>query len=126
MHKIIRISLSAALVSAKLSGAAHAAYSPEDMFKLEALVDSSNWVELRSFLLSNPALLRGNDPITTELKKFLDNTAGLYTALVFEPSMFPNLAATAPAEPTTPGISTARSEATGSFGPIFQAAPTIY
>jgi len=126
LHKIIRISLSAALISAKLSGVAHAAYTPEDMLRLEELVDSSNWVELRRFLLSNPQLLSGNDPITAELKKFLDNTAGLYTALIFEPSMFPNLAATAPVAPPTPEISTARSEATGSFGPIFQAAPTIY
>lgn len=91
MHRILWVSLSAALISARLSGPAGAAYSDEDFLVIEELVEAGNWVSLRKYLVDNPSILDGDDPFIQELRKFLKNTESLYTALIFEPSLFPDL-----------------------------------
>ena len=91
VHKTIRISLSAALVSARLSGSAEAAYQPEDFVRIETLIEDGNWVGLRTFLANNPRVLDCNDPLAGELRRFLDDASGLYAALTFQDSMFPNM-----------------------------------
>ena len=91
MRKILRISLSAALVSARLSGSAEAAYEPEDFDQIETLIEDGNWVALRGYLNSNPRILDCNDQLASELRRFLEDASGLYAALTFEDSMFPDM-----------------------------------
>ena len=91
MHKIIRISLSAALVSAKLSGAAYAAYQPEDFDRIESLIEDGNWVALRTYINENPRILDCNDQLAEELRRFLNDSTGLYAVLTFEESMYPDI-----------------------------------
>ena len=91
MHKIIRISLSAALVSARLSGSAEAAYQPKDFERIETLIEDGNWIALRGYIAENPQILDCNDQLAAELRRFLDDASGLYAALTFQDSMFPDL-----------------------------------
>ena len=91
MHRILWVSLSAALISARLSGPAGAAYSEDEFIAIEEMIEAGNWVNLRRYLTENPGILIGDDPFTLELLKFLNNTESLYTALIFEPSLFPDL-----------------------------------
>lgn len=91
MHRIIWVSLSAALISARLSGAAAAAYTEADFVVIEEMIEAGNWVNLRKYLIDNPQILVGDDQFTEELRKFMNNTESLYTALIFEPSMFPDM-----------------------------------
>jgi len=83
MHKIFWVSLSAALLAARLSGAAETTYGAE-LDRIEELVDRGNWVELRSFLRSRPDLVAGDDPFSCELQNFLGQTSGLYSALIID------------------------------------------
>ena len=92
MHKLLRISLSAALISARLAGSASAAYLPEDFDQIQTYVDSGNWVGLRTYIEDNPRLLEGDDAFALELRRFAESVSGLYAALTFEPAQFPNLA----------------------------------
>ena len=91
VHKIIRISLSAALVSARLSGSAEAAYQPKDFERIETLIEDGNWIALRGYIAENPQILDCNDQLAAELRRFLDDASGLYAALTFQDSMFPDL-----------------------------------
>ncbi len=68
-----------------------AAYTPEDFVVIEELIEAGNWVSLRRYLSENPQILDGDDQFTEELRKFLENTQSLYTALIFERSLFPDL-----------------------------------
>lgn len=115
MHKILQISLTAALISARLAGSAQAAYTESDIVRIEELISAGNWVDLRSYLLANPSLLLGDETFAVEMRKFLENTDSLYTALVFDQSMFPNISSpqsltsdpvlpTAGTAPTEPGL----------------------
>lgn len=112
MHKILQISLTAALLSARLAGGAHAAFTDTDIVRMEELISAGNWVDLRSYLLANPSLLLGDDAFANELRKFLENTDSLYTALVFDKSMFPNIASsqTLASDPTLPQAGTLPTE----------------
>lgn len=94
MHRLLKVSLSAALISAKLTGAAQAAYSPEQFATLERLIEAGSWVDLRAYLIANPELLQFGDAISSELQRFLLQTSDLYTSLTFTPDMFPDLTAT--------------------------------
>jgi len=96
MHRILWVSLSAALISARLGTAAHAAYTEEDFVVIEEMIEAGNWVNLRKYLLQNPDVLVGDDAFTLELRKFMNNTESLYTALIFEQSMFPKLSRPSP------------------------------
>ena len=91
VHKILSISLSAALVSARLTGTAEAAYQPEDFEQIETLIEDGNWVALRTYLNENPRILDCNDDLAAELRRFLENASGLYAALTFEDSMYPDM-----------------------------------
>lgn len=91
MHKLLRISLSAALISARLAGSASAAYLPEDFDQIQTYVDSGNWVGLRTYIEDNPRLLEGDDAFALELRRFAESVSGLYAALTFEPAQFPDL-----------------------------------
>ncbi len=99
MHKVLIVSLTAALISARLTGVAEAAYTERDVNRMEDLISAGNWVDLRIFLLSNPRFLNGSDAFTQQLQKFLDETDSLYTALTFDPSLFPNVTSATPTEP---------------------------
>lgn len=112
MHKILQISLSAALISVRLAGGANAAYTEGDIVRMEELIDAQNWVELRAYLLANPSLLLGDDAFVQELRRFLENTDSLYTALTFDQSMFPNLGLrdVPQSVPTVPQAGTAPTE----------------
>lgn len=90
MHRIIWVSLSAALISAKLTGTAAAAYTDADFIVIEEMIEAGNWVNLRKYLLENQQILDGDDQFTEELRKFMNNTESLYTALIFDPSLFPD------------------------------------
>lgn len=126
MHRVLWVSLSAALLSARLSGSAEAAYTPEDFTRIENYIEAGNWVNLRTYLTDNPHLLDGDDPFTLELLKFLNSTQSLYTALVFEPALFPDLSRATPQRPASnrdggrPAEPPARAEA------IPSQPPTIY
>lgn len=91
MHKILSVSLSAALVSVRLAGTADAAYQPEDFERIETLIEDENWVALRTYLYDNPRILECNDDLAAELRRFLNNASGLYAALTFENSMYPDM-----------------------------------
>ncbi len=99
MHKVLLVSLSAALISVKLSGMAEAAYTERDVNRMEDLISAGNWVDLRIFLLANPRVLNGTDPFSQQLQKFLDETDSLYTALTFDPSIFPDVNVATPTAP---------------------------
>lgn len=99
MHKVLLVSLSAALISVKLSGMAEAAYTERDVNRMEDLISAGNWVDLRIFLLANPRVLNGTDPFSQQLQKFLDETDSLYTALTFDPSIFPDVSVATPTAP---------------------------
>lgn len=118
MHRILWVSLSAALLSVRLSGTAEAAFTEEDFVVIEDLIEAGNWVDLRNFLKQHPELLEGDDPFTHELCRFMSNTTSLYTALVFEQSLFPDLTQR-PVEVPTRSVSAPDSE-TG-LGPILNA-----
>ncbi len=90
MHKIFWVSLSAALLAARLSGAAETTYGAE-LDRIEELVDRGNWVELRSFLRSRPDLVAGDDPFSCELQNFLGQTSGLYSALIIDQVKYPDV-----------------------------------
>lgn len=99
MNKLLMVSLSAALISIRMSGIAEAAYSERDINRMEELISAGNWVDLRIFLLGNPSVLTGNDQFTQQLQKFLEETDSLYTALTFDPSIFPDLDIATPTAP---------------------------
>ena len=99
MHKVLLVSLSAALISVKLTGYAEAAYTQRDVNRMEDLIAAGNWVDLRIFLLANPRVLNGSDPFSLQLQRFLEETDSLYTALTFDPSIFPNPNVAQPTEP---------------------------
>ena len=99
MHKVLLVSLSAALISVRMTGVAEAAYTERDVSRMEDLISAGNWVDLRIFLLANPQVMNGSDPFTQQLRKFLDETDSLYTALTFDPSLFPNTGSATPTEP---------------------------
>lgn len=99
MHKVLLVSLSAALISVRMTGMAEAAYTERDVNRMEDLISAGNWVDLRIFLLGNPRVLNGTDPFTQQLQKFLEETDSLYTALTFDPSLFPNIAIAVPSAP---------------------------
>ena len=90
MHKILRISLAAALISARLAGDAFAAVPQSDFDRIGELIDAENWVALRTYLAENPELLDGDDPFAEALRSFYDQTQSLYAALLFEPTIFPD------------------------------------
>lgn len=90
MHKIFWVSLSAAVLAARLSGAAETTYDAE-LDRIEELVDRGNWVELRSFLRSRPDLVAGDDPFSRELQNFLGQTTGLYSALIIDQVKYPDV-----------------------------------
>lgn len=102
MHKVLLVSLAAALISVRMTGVAQAAYTERDVDRMEDLINAGNWVDLRIFLLANPRVLNGVDPFTQQLRKFLEETDSLYTALTFDPSIFPTIAMAAPTEPPAP------------------------
>jgi len=110
MHKVLLVSLSAALISVKLTGVAEAAYTQRDVNRMEDLISAGNWVDLRIFLLANPRILNGSDPFTLQLQKFLEETDSLYTALTFDASLFPNLDSAAPTAPPRRVVRATRSE----------------
>lgn len=113
MHKVLLVSLSAALISVRMSGMAEAAYTERDVNRMEDLISAGNWVDLRIFLLANPRVLNGADPFTQQLQKFLEETDSLYTALTFDASIFPNMAMatpTAPVQRPTRTVRTTQSE----------------
>lgn len=90
MHKIFWVSLSAAILAARLSGAAETTYSAE-FDQIEELVEKGNWVELRAFLRDRPELTNGDDPFSRELSNFLGRTSSLYSALIIDQVKFPNV-----------------------------------
>jgi len=102
MHKVILVSLAAALISVRMTGVAQAAYTERDVDRMEDLINEGNWVDLRIFLLANPRVLNGVDPFTQQLRKFLEETDSLYTALTFDPSVFPTITIAAPTQPPAP------------------------
>ncbi len=107
MHKVLLVSLSAALISVRMSGMAEAAYTERDVNRMEDLISAGNWVDLRIFLLGNPRVLNGSDPFTLQLQRFLEETDSLYTALTFDPSLFPNIAVAVPSAPPPPRVARA-------------------
>jgi len=90
MHKIFWVSLSAAILAARLSGAAETTYSAE-FDQIEELVEKGNWVELRAFLRDRPELTNGDDPFSRELSNFLGRTSSLYSALIIDQVKFPDV-----------------------------------
>lgn len=90
MHKVFLVSLSAALLAARLSGAAETTYGAE-LDRIEELVDKGNWVELRGFLQSRPDLTQGEDTFSRELQNFLGKTTSLYSALIIDQVQFPDV-----------------------------------
>jgi len=90
MHKIFWVSLSAAILAARLSGAAETTYGA-DIDQIEELVEKGNWVELRGFLRDRPDLTDGTDPFSRELSNFLGQTSSLYSALIIDQVRFPDV-----------------------------------
>ncbi len=107
MHRKVLIGLSAALIALRLSTGAEAALTNSQLDVVEEYVATGNWARLREYLLGNPSLWSGEDPLAVEFRRFLDNTSSLYTALTFQDSMFPGLAQAeivpdpVPVQPTT-------------------------
>lgn len=96
MNKRLWITLSIALLGAS----ANSAVAPSQIEKIEILIEDGNWVELRAYLSRNPSLLRGNDALSEELRQFMSDTENLFTALVFEDSLFPDMTALPDPVPT--------------------------
>lgn len=90
MNKVFWVSLSAAIIAARLSGAAET-IPPGDIDEIEELVEKGNWVELRGFLQERPELTQGDDPFSRELQTFLGKTSSLYAALVIDQVKFPDV-----------------------------------
>jgi len=86
MNKRLWVTLSLALMSAT----AHAAVPASQIEKIEILIEDGNWVELRAYLSANPRLLLGEDVLAAELRRFMEDTENLFTALIFEPGLFPD------------------------------------
>jgi hypothetical protein len=86
------IALAAAVMAARLGGPAEASFRNSQLDKIEDIIDSGSWVELRDFIEANPALLRGNDSLAVLLREFMLAVDSLYTWITFEPAMFPDLA----------------------------------
>lgn len=90
MNKVFLVSLSAALIAARLAGAAETVHGTS-IDEIEDLVESGNWVELRGFLRERPELTDGDDPFSRELNNFLGQTTSLYSALIIDQVKFPNV-----------------------------------
>lgn len=103
-----------------MSASAEGAVAPSQIDKIEILIEDGNWVELRAYLESNPQLLVGRGALAEELRKFMENTSNLFTALVFDQSLFPDIAA-AQAAPPPASIKSNASASSAS-----RAAPSIY
>ena len=122
MHKILRISLAAALISARLSGDVSAAIFERDFDQIETMIQTEDWIALRAYLADNPGLMDENTPFAQALREFYDQTQGLYAALLFEPTLFPDPETAEvvpdpvpvapppePAEPEVPPVAAARA-----------------
>jgi len=86
MTRRLWVTLSIALMAASTQ----AAVAPSQIEKIEVLIETGNWVELRAYLNANPQLLVGQTVLSQELREFMTQTENLFTALVFEPSIFPD------------------------------------
>ena len=115
MPRSLWIALSLALMSAS----ANAAVSSSQIDQIEILIEDGNWVELRAYLESNPRLLVGNSALAEELRRFMENTENLFTALIFDQSLFPDITAS---QATTSPVSVR----TNASAATTRAAPSIY
>lgn len=69
-----RSRLMAILTAALLLGGApsvHAAYTLAQLQVIDSLIAQGNLSGLRRFLLQNPEILEGNDPLAVELREFI-------------------------------------------------------
>lgn len=55
---------------------AHAAYTRSHLEQIEQFIVNGQWDRLRAYLVTNPALLGGNDVLAAALRKFLADTNG--------------------------------------------------
>ncbi len=86
------IALAAAVMSMRMAGPADATFNVHQLDRIEDIIDSGSWVELRTFIEANPRLLKGDDALAVLLREFMEAVASLYAWLTFDPSMFPDLA----------------------------------
>lgn len=100
MTRRLWITLSVAL----MAGSASAAIAPGQLERIEAMIEQGDWVALRGYLGRNPKLLRGDDALANELRRFMTETDSLYTALVFDPSVFPDTGLAELAPPAAPVV----------------------
>ncbi len=75
---------------------AQAAFSLSQLVQIEQLIVTGQWDRLRAFLTANPALLEGDDPLATELRRFLAEVASGTIASI-TPASLPSLDALAAA-----------------------------
>ena len=66
MHK----TLLAAVTVAFLAHGAHAAYTLSDLESIESFVLAKDWVGLNQYLIDNPAVLEGDDPLAVQAREF--------------------------------------------------------
>jgi len=112
VHKILRISLAAALISARFAGDVSAAVPQSDFDRIGEMIETENWVALRTYLTDNPELLDGNDQFADALRAFFEQTQSLYAALLFEPTIFPDpdIAEVVPDPAPLPPVSRQRAQ----------------
>jgi hypothetical protein len=85
------LALAAALMTLRFAGLAQASYTNGQLDRMQDLVDSGSWFDLRAFVEANPRLLEGGGVLAEMLAAFMSETESLYASLTFEESFFPNL-----------------------------------
>jgi len=70
--------------------AAHASYTLTDLQRIEQLILDREWNELRAYIASKPDLARGDDPLASELRTFLETSRDGFLAQIFNPPQAPD------------------------------------
>lgn len=79
MKRTFWITLSAALLAARMSGGA--GYVPEDLNTLDELADRTDIVALREFVKKKPSVLSADDALSVSLHEALETQDGFVDSL---------------------------------------------
>lgn len=75
MSRKLIIALSAAIISAKMAGAATQPYSEQALDDLEALIDLNNLAALHAYIVENQTLTIGDSPLAQTTRTILGTSS---------------------------------------------------
>jgi len=91
MKKTLIATVSALVIATQIGTPALASFNTRHLLEIDVLINSGEWVELRRYVLANPTLLEGDDALSLQLLRFMEDTNGLLAFLNFDSSMLPDM-----------------------------------